>query len=124
MRHRVAGRHLGRSTGHRQAMFRNLITELFRHGRIKTTEAKAKAIRADAEHLITVAKRVDPENAVTRVHARREVAKVLYDKDVAIKLLEDIAPKFSERPGGYTRLLKLGPRLGDNAPMVLLELVE
>lgn len=124
MRHRVAGRHLGRSTGHRQAMFRNLITELFRHGRITTTEAKAKAIRADAEHLITVAKGVDPENATTRVHARREVAKVLYDKDVAIKLLEEIAPKFQERPGGYTRILKLGPRLGDKAPMVLLELVE
>ncbi|NLS78326.1 MAG: 50S ribosomal protein L17 [Chloroflexi bacterium] len=120
----MAGRHFGRSTGHRTAMFRNLITELFRHGRITTTEAKAKAIRADAEQLITVAKSVDPENAATRVHARREVAKVLYDKDVAIKLLQDIAPKFSERKGGYTRLLKLGPRQGDNAPMVLLELVD
>lgn len=124
MRHRVAGRHLGRSTGHRQAMFRNLITDLFRHGRIKTTEAKAKAIRADAEKLITVAKKVDSENALARVNARRQVDKVIRDKGVAVKLFDDIAPKYVDRPGGYTRIYKLGPRPGDSAPMVILELVE
>ena len=124
MRHRVAGRHLNRSSSHRQAMFRNLITELFRHGRIKTTEAKAKAIRADAEKLITIAKRVDPEDAMSRVNARRRVDKVLFDKAVAVKLFDEVAPKYVERPGGYTRIYKLGPRLGDRAPMVYLELVE
>ena len=105
-------------------MFRNLITDLFRHGRITTTEAKAKAIRADAEKLITVAKKVDSENPVSRVNARRQVDKVIFDKAVAVKLFDEVAPKYVERPGGYTRIYKLGPRLGDNAPMVVLELVE
>lgn len=117
MRHRVAGRHLGRSLGQRQALFRNLITELFRHDRIKTTEAKAKAVQAQAEKLITVAKRGD-------VQARRQIAAVLTDEAVVKRLVDEIAPRYQERPGGYTRVVHLGPREGDAAPMVMLALVE
>ncbi len=117
MRHRVAGRHLKRSTGHRRALFRNLITELFRHERIKTTEAKAKAIRGQAEKLITLAKRGN-------LHARRQISAQLNDEDVARKLFDTLAERFEDRPGGYTRLYKLGPRQGDGASMVILELVE
>lgn len=117
MRHRVAGRRLNRSVGHRRALYRNLVTELFRHERIRTTEAKAKAVRAEAEKLITVAKRQD-------VHARRQVAAVLTDEAVVRRLMDELAPRYQERPGGYTRLVHLGQRLGDGAPMVLLTLVE
>lgn len=117
MRHRVAGRRLKRSTGHRRALFRNLITELFRHERIKTTEAKAKAIRSRAEKLVTLAKRGD-------LHARRLVSAQLNDERVARKLFDTLAERFEDRPGGYTRLYKLGPRQGDGAHMVVLELVE
>lgn len=124
MRHRVAGRHFSRPTGHRQAMLRNLITDLFRHGRIKTTEAKAKAIRDDAEKLITLAKNVDADNKAARVHARRLVDRVIRDKETTVKLFDSLAPKFQGRSGGYTRLYRLGPRLGDGAEMVILELVE
>lgn len=126
MRHRVAGRHLNRSSSHRRALFRNLMTELFRHERIKTTEAKARAIRSEAEHLITIAKRgvVKRQAEQYDVHERRLLARVLTDPEVVRKLCDDIAPRFVDRPGGYTRMLKLGPRLGDNAPMVVLELVE
>lgn len=117
MRHRVAGRRLGRSVGHRRALYRNLITELFRHERIRTTEAKAKAVQAEAEKLITVAKRQD-------VHARRQVAAVLTDDAVTKRLIDEVAPRYLERPGGYTRVVHLGQRLGDGAQMVLLTLVE
>ncbi len=117
MRHRVAGRQLNRSAGHRRALYRNLVTELFRHDRIRTTEAKAKAVQAEAEKLITIAKRQD-------VQARRQVAEVLTDDEVSKRLVDEVAPRFKERPGGYTRLLHLGQRLGDGAPMVLLALVE
>ncbi len=117
MRHRVAGRHLKRSTGQRTALFRNLMTELFRHDRIKTTEAKAKAVQAEAEKLITIAKRGD-------VHARRQVASVLTDPDVSKRLVDEVAPRYKERPSGYTRVLHLGVRVGDGAPVVLLALVE
>jgi large subunit ribosomal protein L17 len=117
MRHRVAGRRLKRSRGHRRALFRNLITELFRHGRIRTTEAKAKAMRGEAERLITLAKRGD-------LHARRQVLRTITDAQIVKRLFDEIAPRYQERPGGYTRLVKLGPRLGDAAPMVILELVE
>lgn len=117
MRHRVAGRHMKRSTGQRQALFRNLMTELFRHDRIKTTEAKAKAVQAEAEKLITIAKRGD-------VHARRQVASVLTDPVVSKRLVDEVEPRFKERPSGYTRVLHLGPRVGDGAPVVLLALVE
>jgi large subunit ribosomal protein L17 len=117
MRHRVAGRHLKRDRSHRRALFRNLITELFRRERIETTEAKAKAIRAEAEKLITLAKRGD-------VHSRRLAAQTITDPDVTKRLFETLAPRYKERPGGYTRLLKVGPRLGDAASIVIMELVE
>jgi large subunit ribosomal protein L17 len=117
MRHRKAGRKLGRSSGHRRALYGNLITELFRHERIKTTEAKAKAIRGQAEKLITLGKHGD-------LHARRLAAARLNDPTIVTKLFDDLAPRYEERSGGYTRLFKLGRRQGDGASMVLLELVE
>ncbi len=121
MRHRVAGRRLNRSTGHRRALFRNLITELFRHRRITTTEAKARAVRSEAEKLITVAKgSLDKESDV---HERRHVLRTVTDKEVVRELFETIAPEYKDRPGGYTRIIKLGPRQGDAAPMAILELV-
>ncbi len=117
MRHRVAGRRLDRSAGHRRALYRNLVTELFRHDRIRTTEAKAKAVQAEAEKLITIAKRQD-------VQAQRQVAEVLTDAEVTKRLITEVAPKYRERAGGYTRVLHLGQRLGDGATMVLLTLVQ
>lgn len=165
MRHRRAGRHLGRDGGHRRALYRNLMTELFRHERIKTTEAKARAVRPLAERLVTKARKARPERVAElarqrdvqklsawfnskradqlialadqgdedaleqmaeqmTLHARRQVLAVLSDKDVAHKLVEDIAPRFEDRPGGYTRMFKLGMRRGDASKMALLELVE
>jgi large subunit ribosomal protein L17 len=117
MRHRVAGRPLGRDKDARKALFRSLITELFRHERIETTEAKAKAIRGDAEKLITLAKRGD-------VHSRRLAAKTILDPKVTKKLFETLGPRYKERAGGYTRVFKVGPRLGDAAPIVIMELVD
>ena len=165
MRHRKAGRHLGRDSGHRRALYRNLMTELFRHERIKTTEAKARAVRPLAERLVTKARKARPDRVVelaqqrdvqklsawfnakradqlvaladgedqealeqmaqrVALHARRQVLAVLTDKDVAHKLVEEIAPRFEDRPGGYTRMFKLGMRRGDAAKMAMLELVE
>jgi large subunit ribosomal protein L17 len=126
MRHRVAGRHLKRDSGHRKSLYRNLITELFRHERIMTTEARAKAIRGRAEKLITVAKVGAARQAAGDydAHQHRLVAAVLTDKSVVKKLFEEIAPRYATRPGGYTRMMKLGPRKGDGADMALLELVE
>ena len=121
MRHKVSGRRLGRSTGHRKALRRNLMTELFRHERIQTTRAKAASIRGSSEKLITLAKRADEGD---QVHARRLASKRLADPLVVQKLFDDIAPRYLDRPGGYTRILKLGPRKSDGAEMVLLELVE
>ena len=121
MRHRVGGRRLNRSTGNRTALRRNLITELFRRERIRTTKAKAAAIRGDSERLITLAKRAGQEK---QVHARRLAAARLNDPQVVKKLFDDLAPRFQDRPGGYTRMLKLGPRTSDGAELVLLELVE
>ena len=117
MRHRVAGRHLNRSRGMRRALFRNLISELIRHERIRTTEARARSIRSDVEKLITVAKRGD-------LHSRRLALRTVSDPDLLTKLFDEVAPRYADRPGGYTRMLKLGPRQGDAAPMVLLELLE
>ncbi len=117
MRHRVAGRHLKRSTGQRQSLFRNLITELFRHERIRTTEARAKAVQAEAEKLISRARRQD-------VQSRRLVSAVLTDEAVTKRLVDEIAPRYVERHGGYTRIVHLGQRVGDGAPMVQLSLVE
>lgn len=126
MRHRVYGRRLGRNTAQRRALFRNLMTELFRHERIRTTQAKALAVRSEAEKLVTVAKRGHSKRQAEQpdVHERRRVAAVLNDLMVVRKLFDEIAPRFSERNGGYTRVLKLGPRLGDGSEMVLLELVD
>lgn len=126
MRHRVAGRHLGRDMGHRIALCRNLMTELFRHERITTTRAKALAIRSQAEHLLTIAKHGKAKRDAQQhdVHERRQVAAVLRDPDVVKKLFDEIAPRYAERPGGYTRIVKIGPRQGDGAEMVVLELVK
>ncbi|MFO7917429.1 MAG: 50S ribosomal protein L17 [Anaerolineae bacterium] len=126
MRHRVAGRRLGRSSAHRTALYRNLMCELFRHERIRTTKAKASAIRPDAEHLITLAKRSNARAGQGEggLHERRRVSSILQNEEMARKLFEDIAPRFADRPGGYTRVLKLGRRKGDRAEMVIMELVE
>jgi large subunit ribosomal protein L17 len=123
MRHRVAGYKLGRNTSQRKALRRNLVTELFRHDRIITTEAKAKSMRGAAEHLISIAKRGAAAGG-NNVHAHRLAAQVITDPIVTHRLFTTIAPLFTERPGGYTRLRKLGPRHGDGAEMVVLELVE
>ena len=117
MRHRVKGRKLGRPTGHRIAMYRNLITDLLRYEEIVTTEAKAKEVRGVAEKTITLGKNGS-------LHARRQALAVVTDKQVVSKLFDELASRYEERSGGYTRLVKLGPRLGDGAPMARLELVE
>jgi len=117
MRHRKDGYKLGRLTQHRWAMFRNLLVGLFRHERIETTEAKAKAVRGLADHVVTLAKR---EN----LHARRQVLSLVPDREVVGRIFDTIAARFSERQGGYTRIIKTGVRRGDAAPMVLLELVD
>lgn len=116
MRHRKKGRKLSRHPSHRKATLRNMATSLFRHERIETTTAKAKELRPYAERLITLARRDD-------VHARRLAAAKIQDRDVLGKLFDDIAPRYTERPGGYTRILKLGHRKGDAAEMSLIELV-
>ncbi len=124
MRHRVAGYRLSRSTGHRTALRKNLTKQLFQHERIRTTHAKADAIRGQAERLITLAKRGNAAGDEKMVHARRLAAARLGDAQIVKKLFDDIAPRYKNRPGGYTRMLKLGMRKGDAAEMVLLELVE
>jgi large subunit ribosomal protein L17 len=124
MRHRVAGKKLGRKKDDRAALRRNLIKELFDHERIRTTRAKAEAVRGQAERLITLAKRGNDNGEEQMVHARRLVAARLGEAAIVQKLFDDIAPRYADRPGGYTRMVKLGPRQGDSAEMVLLELVE
>lgn len=109
-------RKLGRETAHRKAMLRNLVTDLLREGRISTTECRAKEARRQAEKMITLAKRGD-------LHARRQVLAYVFDETVVTKLFEEIAPKYADRNGGYTRILKLGPRRGDCAEVVFVELV-
>jgi len=111
------GPRLGNSAAHQRIMLGNLATELIRHGRIRTTVSKAKTVQPLAERMITFAKRGD-------IHARRQVLKVIRDRDVVHKLFADVGPAFAERDGGYTRVIKLGPRKGDAAPMALIELVE
>lgn len=124
MRHQVAGKRLSRSKGHRIALRKNLMKDLFRHERIKTTKAKAAAVRGGAEKLITLAKKGNEAGDAKAVHARRLAAARLNDNEIVMKLFDDIAPRYVDRPGGYTRVVKLGPRLGDAAEMVILELVE
>lgn len=124
MRHKVAGYKLGREKDERKALRRILIAQLFEHERIQTTRSKAQAVRGQAERLITLAKRSGDADDSGKVHARRLVAARLGDPDAVKKLFDEIAPRFTDRPGGYTRMLKLGPRMGDAAEMVILELVE
>jgi large subunit ribosomal protein L17 len=117
MRHRVAGYKLSRPTSHRLALYRNLVTDLLRYERIHTTVAKARAVQPIAEKLITVGK-------ADSVHHRRLAAADLYDKKIVQKLFDVLGPRFAERPGGYTRVVRLGKRLGDAAEMAVIELVE
>ncbi len=117
MRHQRSGKKLGRSPAHRKALYANLASALIAHGRIQTTEAKAKAVKPFAEKVIELGKRGD-------LHARRQALAALRSNDVVHRLFAVIAPRFSERPGGYTRIVKLGPRQGDAAEMVYLELVD
>jgi large subunit ribosomal protein L17 len=124
MRHQVSGYRLGRSSGARLALRRNLIKQFFTHERIQTTKAKAAAIRGEAERLITIARNSAEASDAEKVHARRLVTSKLGDNQVIKRLFDEIAPRFASRPGGYTRILKLGPRMGDSAEMVILELVE
>ncbi|NWF65164.1 MAG: 50S ribosomal protein L17 [Chloroflexi bacterium] len=124
MRHSVAGYKLGRTKSSRIALRRNLIKQFFTHERIQTTQAKAAAIRGDAERLITLAKNSADATAEQKVHARRVAISKLGDNQIIKRLFDEIAPRFASRNGGYTRVTKLGPRLGDAAEMVVLELVE
>jgi large subunit ribosomal protein L17 len=124
MRHHVAGYKLSRTSDQRKALRRVLIKQLFENNRIKTTKAKAKAIRGDAEKLITLAKNSINSSDIGKVNARRLAASALADADIVKKLFDDIAPRFKTRNGGYTRMLKLGLRKGDSSEMVILELVE
>ena len=124
MRHRVAGYRLDRSKDTRIGLRRTLINQLFTHERIETTRAKALAMRGDAERLITLARNSAKGTDTDKVNARRTAAARLNNPEMVKKLFDDIAPRFATRNGGYTRMLKLGPRLGDCADMVLLELVE
>jgi large subunit ribosomal protein L17 len=136
MRHRKTGRRLGRNSSHRKAMYRNMATSLLEHGRIKTTDAKAKELRRVVEKLITLSRKVPPsvleaasgEEArkltAKRLHAIRRARRVVKDRDVLQKLFTEYSEHFLDRPGGYTRITKIGRRSGDNAPMSIIELVE
>jgi large subunit ribosomal protein L17 len=117
MRHHRAGKKLGRDSAHRKALYANLACSLIEHGRIQTTEAKAKAVKPFAEQMITLGRRGD-------LHARRQALSNLRSQEVVHKLFSEVAPRFAERPGGYSRIVKLGPRQGDAAEMVYLELVD
>ena len=124
MRHKVAGKRLGRSTDHRLALRRNMVKQLFEYERIRTTRAKAEAVRGHAEKLITLAKRGNAAEGAEAIHVRRLAVSRMADKDAVTKLFDDIAPRFENRQGGYTRMTKLGIRKGDSAEMVILELIE
>jgi large subunit ribosomal protein L17 len=116
MRHQVSGRKFNRNTGHRTAMYRNLVSDLLKHEKIKTTEPKAKEIRSMAEKIITLGKD-------GTIHARRQALKFVYDPAVVAHVFAELGPRYATRPGGYTRIIKVGPRLGDGAPMAIIELV-
>jgi large subunit ribosomal protein L17 len=117
MRHNIAGRRLSRDSGHRKALYRNLVTALLKHEKIVTTEAKAKEVRGMAEKMITLGKK-------SGLHSYRQALSFITDKKVTEKVFAELGPRYKERAGGYTRIVKLGPRLGDNAPKVQLELVK
>jgi large subunit ribosomal protein L17 len=114
--HRISGRKLGRATDHRLALFRNLVTDLLRYEKIITTEAKAREVRGLAERVITLGKRGD-------LYSRRRAMGFVYDKKVVEKLFDQLGPRYAQRPGGYSRMVKLGPRQGDGARMAQLELI-
>ncbi|MFL5506619.1 MAG: 50S ribosomal protein L17 [Gemmatimonadales bacterium] len=116
MRHRAKGRQLSRTSSHRRALLRNMATSLFEHGAIVTTEAKAKELRPYAEKLITLARRGD-------LHARRQAEQKIKDREVLGRLFSEIGPRFAARPGGYTRILKMGHRVGDSADIARIELL-
>ena len=117
MRHHRAGKKLGRDAAHRNALYANLAGALIQHGRIRTTVTKAKAVKPFAEQMISLGKRGD-------LHARRQALAELRSRDVVETLFDDVAPRFADRPGGYSRIVKLGPRLGDAAEMAYFELVD
>jgi len=117
VRHKVLSQRFDRPTSHRLAMFRNMVTDLLRHEQIKTTEAKAKAVRGLAEKMITLGKS-------GTLAARRQALAYVYDTDVVGKLFDELAERYEGRAGGYTRIIKMGPRLGDGAPQVILELID
>ncbi len=116
MRHRKAGRKLGRTTSHRKAMLRNIVTSFIKHEKIVTTDAKAKELRKIAEKIITLGKR-------DSLHARRQVLSFIRERTVVKKLFEELSPRYSEKDGGYSRIVKVGYRAGDNAPMSVIELI-
>ena len=124
MRHSVAGYRLGRTKGARIALRRNMIKQFLTHERIRTTKAKAAAIRGEAERMITIARNSANGDDTAKVNARRLIASRLGDNQMVKRLFDEIAPRFANRNGGYTRIMKLGPRMGDSAEMVVLELVE
>jgi large subunit ribosomal protein L17 len=117
MRHHRSGKKLGRDSSHRKALYANLTSSLIEHGRIRTTETKAKAVRPIAEKMVTLGRDGS-------IHARRQVLAYLRTQEVVHKLFSEVAPRFRDRPGGYTRVVKLGPRQGDSAPMAYLEFVD
>ncbi len=117
MRHKIAGRGLSRDSGHRKALYRNLVTDLLRHEKIVTTDAKAREIRGMAEKMITLGKK-------SGLNSYRQALAFIMDEKVTAKIFSELGPRYKERPGGYTRITKLQPRLGDGAPMVQLELVK
>ena len=117
MNHRKTGRKLGRTSAHRKSLFRNMVTSLLDHEQIQTTDAKAKELRGVTEKLITLGKR-------GTLHARRQALQTVRSKDVTAKLFSELADRYRERPGGYTRVIKLGQRAGDAAPMAIIELVD
>lgn len=133
MRHRNAGRRLGRNSSHRKAMLRNLVTSLLEHGRIRTTDTRAKEVRQWAEKVITLGKKAlrssfpadvsDETFQQRRLHLYRQVLEVVHKKSVAAIVMGELAERYESRPGGYTRILKLGFRQGDNAPLSILELI-
>ncbi|MEX2210757.1 MAG: 50S ribosomal protein L17 [Gaiellaceae bacterium] len=117
MRHQRSGKKLGRDSAHRKALYANLAVALIEHGRVRTTVTKAKAVKPFAEQMISLGKRGD-------LHARRQAMAELRSREVVEKLFADVAPRFADRPGGYSRIVKIGPRLGDSAEMAYLELVD
>ena len=117
MNHRKTGRKLGRTSSHRKALFRNMVTSLFEHEQICTTDAKAKELRGVAERMITLGKK-------GTLHARRQALETIRSKDVTSKVFDELAERYRERPGGYTRVIKVGRRAGDAAPMSIIELVD